>query len=125
MKDSGKGSRSFKKQRAEDLRRVTTLCLPMQMIIFLIQDIFCKYINLAEQTDADIVVSNYARLWKDKILPATKHQAFALCSPSSEEFRFQGFFSVGTLSYAWGKLYRREFLRKSSDLFCGSFLCRR
>ena len=64
------------------------------------KEIFCKYINLAEQTDADIVVSNYARLWKDKILPATKHQSFALCSPSSEEFRFQGFFSVGTLSYA-------------------------
>ena len=81
------------------------------------KDIFCKYINLAEQTDADIVVSNYARLWKDKILPATKHQAFALCSPSSEEFRFQGFFSVGTLSYAWGKLYRREFLRNHQIYF--------
>ena len=89
------------------------------------KDIFCKYINLAEQTDADIVVSNYARLWKDKILPATKHQSFALCSPSSEEFRFQGFFSVGTLSYAWGKLIQRRVPEKSSDLFCGSFLCRR
>ena len=81
------------------------------------KEIFCKYINLAEQTDADIVVSNYARLWKDKILPATKHQSFALCSPSSEEFRFQGFFSVGTLSYVWGKLYRREFLRKYQVTF--------
>ena len=81
------------------------------------KEIFCKYINLAEQTDADIVVSNYARLWKDKILPATKHQSFALCSPSSEEFRFQGFFSVGTLSYAWGKLYRREFLRNHQLYF--------
>lgn len=81
------------------------------------KEIFCKYINLAEQTDADIVVSNYARLWKDKILPATKHQSFALCSPSSEEFRFQGFFSVGTLSYAWGKLYRREFLRNHQIYF--------
>lgn len=30
------------------------------------KEIFCKYINLAEQTDADIVVSNYARLWKIK-----------------------------------------------------------
>lgn len=54
---------------------------------------------------------------KDKILPATKHQSFALCSPSSEEFRFQGFFSVGTLSYAWGKLYRREFLRNHQIYF--------
>lgn len=59
----------------------------------------------------------HARLWKDKILPATKHQSFALCSPSSEEFRFQGFFSVGTLSYAWGKLYRREFLRNHQIYF--------
>lgn len=46
-----------------------------------------------------------------------KHQSFALCSPSSEEFRFQGFFSVGTLSYAWGKLYRREFLRNHQIYF--------
>ena len=54
---------------------------------------------------------------QDKILSATKHQSFALCSPSSEEFRFQGFFSVGTLSYAWGKLYRREFLRNHQIYF--------
>lgn len=80
-------------------------------------EIFCKYVNLAEQTNADIVVSNYARLWEDKVLPAAKHEAFALYSPSSEEFRFQGFFSVGTLSYVWGKIYRSEFLRKHQITF--------
>lgn len=81
------------------------------------EDVFYQYISITESINADIVVSNYARLWKDKILPATKHQSFALCSPSSEEFRFQGFFSVGTLSYAWGKLYRREFLRNHQIYF--------
>ena len=33
-------------------------------------EIFRKYISIAEPTGADIVVSNYARLWEDKILPA-------------------------------------------------------
>ena len=80
-------------------------------------EIFRKYVSLGEQTNADIIVSNYARLWEEKILPAAKHESFALCSPSSEEFRFQGFFSVGTLSYVWGKLYRREFLRKYQVTF--------
>ena len=72
-------------------------------------DIFRKYISMAEQTGADIVVSNYARLWENRVLPAVKHETFALCSPYSEEFRFRGFFSVGTLSYVWGKFYRSEF----------------
>ena len=80
-------------------------------------EIFRKYVSLGEQTNADIIVSNYARLWEEKILPAAKHELFALCSPLSEEFRFQGFFSVGTLSYVWGKLYRREFLRKYQVTF--------
>lgn len=80
-------------------------------------EIFRKYISLAEPTGADIVVSNYARLWNDKVLSAAKHETFALCSPLSEEFRFQGFFSVGTLSYVWGKLYRSEFLKKNQIIF--------
>ena len=80
-------------------------------------EILRKYVSLGEQTNADIIVSNYARLWEERILPAAKHESFALCSPSSEEFRFQGFFSVGTLSYVWGKLYRREFLRKYQVTF--------
>lgn len=80
-------------------------------------EIFRKYISIAEPTGADIVVSNYARLWEDKILPASKHEAFALCSPSSEEFRFRGFFSIGTLSYVWCKFYRSEFLKKQQISF--------
>lgn len=80
-------------------------------------DIFRKYISMAEQTGADIVVSNYARLWENRVLPAVKHETFALCSPYSEEFRFRGFFSVGTLSYVWGKFYRSEFLKKYQIIF--------
>lgn len=81
------------------------------------EKVFQRYINLAESTGADIVVSNYARLWNGRILPAAKHESFALCSPLSEEFRFQGFFSVGTLSYVWGKIYRAEFLKNQQVVF--------
>lgn len=75
-------------------------------------DIFDQYVHAAEQTDADIVVSNYARLWDGKLLSTVKTQSFALSGPLSEDFCFQGFFSVGTLSYVWGKLYRRSFWKK-------------
>ena len=80
-------------------------------------DIFDQYVHAAEQTDADIVVSNYARLWDGKLLSTVKTQSFALSGPLSEDFCFQGFFSVGTLSYVWGKLYRRSFLEKNQITF--------
>lgn len=81
------------------------------------KDVFYKYISIAENINADIVVSNYARLWNGKLLSVEETQAFALSSPLSEEFRFQGFFSVGTLSYVWGKLYRRAFLEENQITF--------
>ena len=37
-------------------------------------------------------------------------------NPDSAEFRFHGFFQKGTLSYDWGKLYRKSFL-ESHDLW--------
>ena len=76
-----------------------------------------KYIKVAEQTGVDVVVSNYARLWEERVLPAAKHSSFSVYSPSSEEFRFQGFFGVGTLSYVWGRLYRRSFLMQHQIVF--------
>lgn len=79
--------------------------------------VFQRYLNIAEKIPADIVVSNYARLWKGRYLPAETHQSFSVCHRDSEEFRFRGFFSVGTLSYVWGKLYRRSFLVKNSLCF--------
>lgn len=81
------------------------------------QAVFSRYVNLANKTGTDIVVSNYARLWKDRSLPATSHSAFSGYHRKTEEFRFRGFFSVGTLSYAWGKLYRRAFLEKHALRF--------
>ena len=46
-----------------------------------------------------------------------KHSAFSVYSPSSEEFRFRGFFGNGTLSYVWGRLYRRSFLIQNQIMF--------
>lgn len=80
-------------------------------------DVFQRYINIAEQIETDIIVSNYVRLWNGKILSATGHDVFSIYSPNSEEFRFRGFFSVGTLSYVWGKLYRKSFLEEKNIVF--------
>lgn len=76
-----------------------------------------RYIRMAEQTDADIVVANYARLWNGKMLPAVSHASFSGYHRDSKEFQFRGFFSAGTLSYVWGKLYRRSFLEKNQIRF--------
>lgn len=67
----------------------------------------------AVQTKADITVANYERLWDGHFLPAQSHRCFSSKDTQSEDFRFQGFFSVGTLSYVWGKLYRKQFLNKN------------
>lgn len=81
------------------------------------KSVFQRYMNIAKQIRADIIVSNYVRLWSGKILPAAGHDSFSVYSPDSEEFRFRGFFSVGTLSYVWGKLYRKSFLDQNRITF--------
>lgn len=70
-----------------------------------------------EKAEADVAVGNYKRLWDGKLLAVTGHQEFSGEDPESENFRFQGFFSVGTLSYVWGKLYRRAFLTEHEIRF--------
>ncbi len=60
---------------------------------------------------ADILVGDYYRLWNGKMLPAEGNQAFSDGLPTQGTFRFQGFFSIGTLSYIWGKMYRKSFLQ--------------
>lgn len=72
--------------------------------------IFSDFMKVAESTNVDIVVCNYKRLWNGKLLTAESHDAFSKFSPDSEEFRYRGFFSVGSLSYVWNKLYKRAFL---------------
>lgn len=81
------------------------------------REVFQRYINIADKINSDIVVSNYARLWNEKLLPATSHSEFSRFERDSEEFRFRGFFSVGTLSYVWGKLYRKSFLDQNRITF--------
>lgn len=68
------------------------------------------FIVALEKENGDIVIADYERLWNERRLNAASHTAFSEKNPDSEDFRFQGFFSVGTLSYVWGKLYRRQFL---------------
>ncbi len=67
----------------------------------------------AEMGDADILVGDYMRLWNDKLLPAGSCSSFSGFSPEEGAFRFRGFFSVGTLSYVWCKMYRRSFLQEN------------
>lgn len=76
-----------------------------------------RFVTTIQLTKADIVVGNYVRLWNGQQLKAVSHEAFSKENPDSEDFRFQGFFSVGTLSYAWGKLYRSQFLNQNKLYF--------
>ena len=71
------------------------------------EDVFYQYISITESINADIVVSNYARLWDGKLLPAQGTQTFALSSPLSEAFRFQGFFLL-ELCLMYGENYIKE-----------------
>lgn len=80
-------------------------------------DILEKMIRVLEQTGADLAVCNYVRLWNDRILPAASHECFSGLRPDSADFRFQGFFSVGTLAYVWGKIYRSSFLAEHEICF--------
>ena len=81
------------------------------------REIIEKFVDEMEKTEADIVVCNYARLWNGKILPAMDCRKLKGIRQESPEFRFQGFFSAGMLSYVWGKMYRRDFLKKYESGF--------
>ncbi len=70
-----------------------------------------------EEASADILVGNYQRLWKGNLLPAKGHASFRGVDRESGAFRFQGFFSVGVLSYVWCKMYRRSFLEDHAVTF--------
>ena len=81
------------------------------------ENVLKRYVIAMKRTNADIVVGNYERLWKGKHLAATSNETFSEKSRETKDFRFQGFFSVGTLSYVWGKMYSREFLEKNHIMF--------
>lgn len=72
---------------------------------------------VAKMDEADILVGDYMRLWNDRLLPAGSCSSFSGFSPEQGAFRFRGFFSVGTLSYVWCKMYRRSFLQENQLRF--------
>lgn len=79
--------------------------------------VLADMVRRMEASAADIVVGNYSRLWKGKLLPAANHDAISQYQHTPGKFRFNGFFAVGHLSYVWGKLYRRSFLQKHNITF--------
>lgn len=81
------------------------------------EDVLSEMVRVMEETSADIAVGNYKRLWKGNLLPAKSHTSFSGADRESAGFRFQGFFSVGVLSYVWCKMYRRSFLESHSVKF--------
>ena len=78
-----------------------------------------RYVRMAEQTDADIVVANYARLWNGKITACSQP---CIIFPDIIEilrnFSFAASFSAGTLSYVLGKTLSQIVSGKESDPFC-------
>lgn len=78
---------------------------------------FSEYATVAEKISSDIFISNYARLWEGKVLPAAGHDKFSNFPRNSEDFRFRGFFSIGTLAYVWGRMYRKSFLEEHEIIF--------
>lgn len=76
-----------------------------------------KMVHKIEQTDADVVICNYERLWNGRLLAAASHESYSYKDRESESFRFEGFFSPGNLSYVWGRLYRADFLKENQIIF--------
>lgn len=80
-------------------------------------EVFSDMVQTMENSSADILVGNYMRLWKGNLLPAKSHVSFSGFDRENEAFLFQGFFSEGTLSYVWCKMYRHSFLKSHSVSF--------
>lgn len=81
------------------------------------QDILSRMAAQMKKSNADILVGDYFRLWGERLLPAGSCSGFNGFPRDGRTFRFRGFFSVGTLSYVWGKLYSRAFLEQNRIWF--------
>lgn len=81
------------------------------------EDILSRMAGEMKKLEADILVGDYFRLWGERLLPAGSCSGFDRFSRDERTFRFRGFFSVGTLSYVWGKLYSRAFLAQNGICF--------
>lgn len=80
-------------------------------------DTLTRMVEKMRADNADILVGDYFRLWDGRLLPAGSCGKFSGLPSDGAAFRFQGFFSVGTLSYIWGKMYRRSFLEQGQLRF--------
>ena len=76
-----------------------------------------KLYESIKENEADISAGNYQRLWNKKKLHANKNAPLRKYSNNGPEFLFTGFFSLGNLSYVWGKLYLKEFIDKNHIIF--------
>lgn len=81
------------------------------------KDILSRMAGEMKKSNADILVGDYFRLWGGSLLPAGSCSGFDRFSRDERTFRFRGFFSIGTLSYVWGKLYSRAFLEQNGICF--------
>lgn len=80
-------------------------------------DVIEAFYRKAEESKASVIVGNYERLWDGRRLTATTHKSLQEIDREEAAFRFRGFFSIGILSYLWGKMYRRDFLEKNQINF--------
>ena len=53
-------------------------------------DVLSKLVSKIENSNSDIVVGNYQRLWNGKLLPAVSHSLYHNEDQRSGKFRFQG-----------------------------------
>ena len=83
------------------------------------KDVVSRLYRTIRREEADIVVGNYDRLLDGRRVPARPHGFTADTDPTTEDFRFQGFFSGGHLAYVWGKMYRKGFLEEHQITFSG------
>lgn len=74
------------------------------------QKAFQVLLEEAVKSQADIIVGNYHKDMAGVLVPTKKHGFNRESDSCSSDFRFRGFFSVGHLSYTWGKLYKRSFI---------------
>lgn len=73
-------------------------------------DVVQKFLDVMHREKVDIVVGNYVREVDGQIEQTTSHSVYHAWKQDSFAYRFSGFFSIGHLSYMWGKMFRRESL---------------
>ena len=79
-----------------------------------------RMVEQAEKKQADIVVGSFRRLNGQQFSGINHHQFRDNVDTKTVDFRFKGFSSYGSLSFPWGKLYRRSFLT-DNDLRFGNY----